>query len=683
MTIILFFILIPLTITLITPAVLRHRRNNNSNDIVNNNNNNNDNDNDNNNLYNIGIKVGNIITIIIIIIISIIIIRIVYLTTPSSSLLMYPSSLTLSSSSLSSTTSSSLSCVPPNGIDLIGAYGNIKELDIIRNITTTKIETQILFKQGLIHLYGFNFEEGNRNMQAALSIENDCIMCLWGLAYSYGPNINARVLPEAAKNGRMAIQKAINLIKLKNVSILEKEKDLVYSQYERFSGTFEEWLSNGQEYYDKRYAESMKDLLKKYPNDYDIAAESVDAIMLLNPWNYYKDNYTKLQDDIIPAYEILKIILSNVPKHPLALHLWIHITEQGLTPSLGMKQADILLKVGEGIGHLVHMPSHIYFRTGEYEKCINSSLESLKTDDFYKKKCLKPYVTNHNKALLVLCSTYCGRYNLALEHATSSSLLMNEDSSKYVSALFPSPKELIYARFGKWYNILELQNQEDHEMNKKFIQSRPYYIKSLRLYPKILALIQLNNDTKLIEESINEFNQVLLMIPEEPNVQPPLPKGHVFYPYHREIATLMNSIIKSAWLIKSSFSTDSFKMSITYLEDAVKLQDSFLYMEPEHHYFPIRHCLASVYIALSDVSNNLVNTERIQFLLKAIDIYDQDLIHHPMNGWAYSGKLLITEKLKALNYNETIESNVIDLYNIAWNNADIAIHGSCCELNLC
>jgi hypothetical protein len=226
-----------------------------------------------------------------------------------------------------------------------------------------------------------------------------------------------------------------------------------------------------------------------------------------------------------------------------------------------------------------------------------------------------------------------------------------------------------------------LQNQEDIEINQKFIQSRPYYIKSLRLYPKILALIQLYNDTKHVEESIKEFHEVVSMIPEEPTVNPPLPKGHVFYPYHREIATLMDSIIKSAWLMKKSLSTESLVTSISYLEDAVKLQDSFLYMEPEHHYFPIRHCLASVYILLADKSE--VNEKRIEFLLKATDVYKQDLIQHPKNGWTYSGMFLITNKLKALDYNGTFEINAKELFLNAWNHADKSIQGSCCELNLC
>ena len=202
----LVIVIVPLSLLIITPEIRRRRQNN-----VNNNNNNNEiivnNDVDvDNNSYNIGKWIGNVISIVIIFSI-LIVIRLLY------------SNLSLISSSL--TKSKLLSTCPPVGINLIGAYGNMQGLNDIRNITSRKPETQILYKQGLLHLYGFNFEEANRNMLAAVDIENDCIMCYCGLAYSYGPNINLGVYPDAALKGRLAIQKALNLI----IKYLKKKKN--------------------------------------------------------------------------------------------------------------------------------------------------------------------------------------------------------------------------------------------------------------------------------------------------------------------------------------------------------------------------------------------------------------------------------------------------------------------------
>lgn len=658
-----FLILVPLSVCLITPEIRRRRRMRNENVIHD------DIDNSNNiDSYNIGKLFGNIISVVSII----------------SILLITTKALFISSNLSSLITSSTLlpkACSPPSPLNLIGIYGNIQELEKIRNITTLKTETQILFKQGLLNLYGFNFEEANRNMLAAISIEQDCIMCYWGLAYSYGPNINLGVYDDASKNGRLAIRKAINLLKSSSkYPFTEKEKDLIYAQYERFEGSFEDWKKNGQRHYDKKYSIAMKNLTIKFPNDNDILAEYVDSVMLLRPWSYYINNYMEVHDDIKPAYAALNKILINEPNHPLALHLWIHLIEQGPTPNLALKQADTLfeLSTNSKIGHLMHMPSHIYFRVGEYDKCINSSLLSIETDNFYTKNCLIPYVPQHNKALLVLCSTYSGRVSLAAEYSTPSALVMDLDAANFVSALYPSPKDLIYTRYGLWQNIIDLQNQEDENVNKEIISSRPSYLRSLRLYSKVLALIHTINDSQIIEENFIEFKEAVNNISEG---QSPLVLGHVFYPYHREIGQLMDSIVSSAWLLKKSFSLESLQKVITYLENAVHIQDSFMYMEPEHHYFPLRHCLASAIIAESDAS---VNEDKTGLLLKALAVYESDLLVHPNSGHVYKGISIINKKLRHLGFNETIAINdAEELYNRAWAHADVQISGSCCELNFC
>ena len=197
-----------------------------------------------------------------------------------------------------------------------------------------------------------------------------------------------------------------------------------------------------------------------------------------------------------------------------------------------------------------------------------------------------------------------------------------------------------------------------------------------------MALIRIGNDIKLIEDTIQEFKQVIRNIPQG---VAPLLIGHVFYPYHRELGILMDSIVSSAWLMKKSFSPDNLKKSIEILDDAVSLQDSFLYMEPEHHYFPVRHCLASVLMALSDASKNENNKNSIDLLLRAYEVYEQDLNIHPNSGHVYRGIMIINEKLRILGYNETILSwaNADELYFKSWAHADVDINGSCCELNFC
>jgi hypothetical protein len=106
-------------------------------------------------------------------------------------------------------------------------------------------------------------------------------------------------------------------------------------------------------------------------------------------------------------------------------------------------------------------------------------------------------------------------------------------------------------------------------------------------------------------------------------------------------------------------------------------------MEPEHHYFPVRHCLASALMALSDASKDENNKNSIDLLLRASEVYEQDLNIHPNSGHVYRGIMIINEKLKGLGYNGTILSNANELYFKSWTHADMEINGSCCELNFC
>ena len=133
------------------------------------------------------------------------------------------------------------------------------------------------------------------------------------------------------------------------------------------------------------------------------------AVALENPINP-KDDPTgilvELTPSMVPAYLALTEVMTRTKyRHPLALHLWIHITESGTTPARGLPAADALAQLSRdgttGTGHLLHMPAHIYLRTGRYMECIASSLVAIASDRMYETKCLVPYVPTHNVAMLV------------------------------------------------------------------------------------------------------------------------------------------------------------------------------------------------------------------------------------------------------------------------------------------
>jgi hypothetical protein len=233
---------------------------------------------------------------------------------------------------------------------LVGLYGDMSG-QYHRHIRSTSNLTQVLFDQGLLHTYGFNLVEGIRNFQAALSLEPNCAMCYWGIAYANSPNINTDMSELMAENGKSAILSAFKIVSSDPTSgISGANMALIRAQMKMFSfSSLEEWKKNESRSYDQIFLTAMRETYAIYPNDLDIAAIYAESIMNLTPWSYYKpikhpsDHSSEreppvkeLKEEMIGALAVLRSVLDRSPSHPLALHLWIHVTEAGSNPSRGL-----------------------------------------------------------------------------------------------------------------------------------------------------------------------------------------------------------------------------------------------------------------------------------------------------------------------------------------------------------
>jgi hypothetical protein len=657
------------------------------------------------------------ISLLIVSITVIIIIMNVY-NIPFSSLLSLSTFSTLISNTYHSHNNiNNLNC--PTGVDLLGQYGVIDK-KFGRKISSNEQITQDLFNQGLFLMYGFNGIEAKRNFEAAIQYDPNCAICYWAITYLSAPTLNEEMKEKNYLQGKIALSKAIELINnkyniisnLKTSSENEKiliqiEKDLIYTQSDRFANTYEDMIKNGQSSFDKKYSTSMLELIMKYPQDTDISAQCAESIMNLSPWNYYEDDEVTIIPSILPAYNIIKDILVNHPTHPLALHLFIHITEPSkYNANEGLVAADTLMNGGiaKGSNHLQHMPSHIYNRIGLYDKSINSSLIAIKDDEMYIKKCLTPYAALHNRALLIFSALSSGRMGIALKYSTESVLEMEYKSALYVSSLFPTPKELIWARFGKWDKILSHQKKENGK-NLKLTSSLndnvfPPYIQMLRLYAQSLSLIGIYHQQKhhsrlpLIVTSNNildTINKLSLSISKIPASE--MNSEHIFYPFHEEIGIIVNNTVYAALAV----SNEDYQLSSSLLLNAANVQKKFKYMEPEHHYLPMALCYATSLEKQSQSTNDVKLKE--YYIIKSMEVYLDDLIEHPLNPWAYKGitnsiSILKTKLNKSNTYiNELLlnskplitTSNIEILFDKSWELADknININGSCCEINLC
>jgi hypothetical protein len=225
--------------------------------------------------------------------------------------------------------------------DLVGIYGSMVA-QYHRDIGSSSRISDTLFDQGMLHTYGFNTVEGIRNFKAALVLDPSCAMCYWGISYASGPNINTDVSLLMAKDSREAIISAMAIVNSpRRKSIGEADMALIAAQSKILSPVSQdEWSDKVQKKIDEMYMIEMRGAAAHFPNDVDISAMYAESIINLSPWDYYKTQITdqprELKESMKVAMAVLRSVLDKSPYHPLALHLWIHITESSSDPSQGI-----------------------------------------------------------------------------------------------------------------------------------------------------------------------------------------------------------------------------------------------------------------------------------------------------------------------------------------------------------
>jgi tetratricopeptide (TPR) repeat protein len=249
--------------------------------------------------------------------------------------------------------------------DNLGAYHHA--------ITTASPQAQKYFDQGLTLSYAFNHAEAIRSFRQALALDPECAMCYWGVAFAFGPNINAPITEEAAKEAFQAIDRA----RLAS-NVTENERAYINALAERYDAN----PKAEREPLDRDYANAMREVVRQFPDDLDAATLFAQSLMDTSPWNYWeKDGRPRLfTTEVIDA---LESVLKRKPDHAGAIHLYIHAVEASPDPGRAEAYADKLAALVPGAGHLVHMPGHIYLRTGRYNDASMANMNAIKADEAY------------------------------------------------------------------------------------------------------------------------------------------------------------------------------------------------------------------------------------------------------------------------------------------------------------
>jgi tetratricopeptide (TPR) repeat protein len=645
-------------------------------------------------------------------------------------LLAHPSSSTwLLESLMISESGDGSSCSGGRGDgSLLGIYGPLVDEVEVFKVTSLSTEARILFRQGLLQMWNFNTPEALRNFEASINFDKEgCPICYWGIAAARGSNINRFVDMEDVQASIKALEVAQNILLTQargvkvpdGAQVSRFEEILVETQAVRWptGGTgneTEEWKAKGQDHYDHKYYNKLSSIVTKLEIETDwspwqrvfIKTLYAESIMTANRWDYFQtDRGTRqpdgaspsplkkyLRKEIEPAYEALKRVLSEAPTHPLALHLWIHLTEQSSEPGTGEREADLLasylLKTKSKVGHLVHMPAHTYLRMGLYEKAIESSIQSIKIDQAYDEQCLKSYCPHHNIAVMIHSAMHSARKDLAVQWApTHGAKLTNHAAAQYISGLFLTPLEFVHAKFGDWSALQQLgaglesittgaKAVLDRELNEGSPEV-PAYLRTIAAYGESLVATHapVGADTDPAKK-LSQLEAVAGQIVSDEEAFY-IPRNHVFYPFHKEAGALMVAIATAALEVRRG----DHQRAVTSLRGAVALQDGFQYMEPEHFYTPLRQCLGAALLLLADDDPD---SDGEASLREAMEVYATDLTEHPNNVWAYTGLRETYRRLQKLGHHHAQEATEVDeSLRAASAHATFTISGSCCELGLC
>jgi tetratricopeptide (TPR) repeat protein len=512
--------------------------------------------------------------------------------------------------------------------------------DYARTITTRDAGAQRYFNQGMVLAFGFNHAEAIRSFRAAQKLDPSCAMCFWGEALATGPNINvtskgkAIMSPADRKAAYAAAQKAASL----KASATDVEKALIEVQVVRYDGN----ETSNREPQDRAYAEAMRAVVNRFPNDDDAAAIYAEAWMNTMPWDYWSDD-GQPKPDTVEVVASLERTLGRSPRHPLALHLYIHAVEASSNPGRAEKAADTLATLVPGSGHLVHMPAHTYWRVGRYHDASEANVRAASVDEAYIAQCnaqgfYPAMYYPHNIHFLWAASSMEGRSQVAIEAARKVAANVRLEQIKEFPSVefFKTIPLLALVQFGRWDDVLK-EPTPDASLD---------YARAIQHYTRGIALARKNDLAGARRERAS-----LVPLKATPKV---MVINDNDYPAKAllEIAdTLLQGEIASA--------VGSHATAIQQFRRAVTLQDELPYTEPPFWYYPTRQSLGQALLAAKRAA-------------EAEAVYRQDLEKYPHNGWSMFG---LIQSLDAQGKKAEADE-VRKIFEHAWGQADVKLTGS-------
>jgi tetratricopeptide (TPR) repeat protein len=468
-------------------------------------------------------------------------------------------------------------------------------------ITTASGEAQAYFDQGLRLAYAFNHGEAQRAFRKAQKLDPNCAMCFWGEALVLGPNINLPMQDDAIAPAFAATEKARAL----SANASPREQALIAALATRYAAD----PKADRAQLDAAYAAAMADVASKFPDDNDIAALYAEAVMDVSPWNYWQPGGVEPNPQSVPIVPTLERVLANDPNHAGAIHLYIHAVEASDRPQRAERYADRLRGAIPGAGHLVHMPSHIYYRIGRYLDALADNKTAAAVDEKYLGETNAPMGVYrlgyypHNVHFVLAAAQMAGDGPTVIAAAEKLRGLIPQEVARGIAIAHPvmAAPYFAHAQFGTPETILALPDPGDGIA----------YAKGIWRYARGIAYVAQRNfdaaaaEANAIAALAREADFSLLKASGVPA---------------QEVMTLAQAVIQG----RIAQTQGNFTAALEQFQEAAAIQDRLPYMEPPYWYYPVRQTLAAV----------LLQAGRLP---EAEEQFVRALKRAPANGWSYYG----------------------------------------------
>lgn len=467
-------------------------------------------------------------------------------------------------------------------------------------ITTRNARAQAYFNQGMRLSFGFNHAEAQRAFREAQKLDPNCAACFWGEALILGPNINVPMMPEANAPALAALEKAVALADRAG----PKERALIEALQKRYSAD----PKADRAALDAAYADAMKQVAARFPADDTVRTLYVESAMDTQPWDYWEAGGAQPKGRGAEIVSHLETVLKRNPRHPGAIHLYIHAVEASNAPERALPHADRLAGLMPGAGHVVHMPAHIYYRVGQYRRSLDINKRAVAVDERY-------FQSSPSDPL------YKSAYYPHNIHFVMVSAQMGGDGATAVAAA----KKLdaaVPAELAQQFQIMEPVKAAPYTTQLTFADpdtvlalpapdEKLVLVRAMYHYARATALAH-KKDTTAAQAEVH----AITALDAKADYKPYEPWG-----------VPAKSIVETARLVAMGRIADAagdLEGAARAYEQAVALQDQLSYTEPPYWYYPVRQSLGGVRLR----QGRLDDAERA---------FRDSLVSVRNNGWALAG----------------------------------------------